>query len=277
MGTNKTKATSKPKAAKKAAPAPLDPKKAYEHFLARAEALPAASVPVARVEPAVARANVDRALKAIAPHLDGLPAIAPRIDPARLRDLPALARGLEYAERLVPKDGSDGAIEQALAEVGPARLAALAYLDAAVFCGLVDAGRVRAIREGKGKLDIAQDAVTIAGLFEDEAAALAGKHPFGAQQIATLRERGGWLVGVLKPSGAVRDPKGRHAAALVKDRFAKLLDEDYAELLKAAVAIWGVDGFRARVPALQVRERRAPAKKTAEAGGEPRETSTSSP
>jgi hypothetical protein len=62
----------------------------------------------------------------------------------------------------------------------------------------------------------------------------------------------------LKPSGAVRDPKGRSPAALVKDRFAKLLEDDYADLLKAAVAIWGVDGYRAHVPALHVQERHAP-------------------
>jgi hypothetical protein len=59
----------------------------------------------------------------------------------------------------------------------------------------------------------------------------------------------------------VRDPKGRSAAALVKDRFAKLIEDDYAELLKAAVDIWGVDDYRAHVPALYSRERPTPVKK----------------
>jgi hypothetical protein len=101
----------------------------------------------------------------------------------------------------------------------------------------------------------------IAGLFDDAKSTLAGKHPFTDAQLATLRDRGGWLADRLKPSGAVRDPRGRSAAALTKDRFGKLLEDDYADLLKATVAIWGVDEYCAHVPALHSRERAAPAKK----------------
>ena len=157
------------------------------------------------------------------------PYLPPQIDPGGLGELPALARGFEYAEKLIPKDTSDGSLDDALAEIGPIRQAALAYLDAAAFCGLLEAGRVRKIRAGRGKLDIASDAVAIAGLFEEAKDALAGKHPFTDDQLATLRDCGGWLAGRLKPSGAVRDPKGRSSAALVKDRFAKLIEDDYAE------------------------------------------------
>jgi hypothetical protein len=246
--------------------APGDAQGAYEYFLARAMALPVKDVAVARGPASIARTNVDKAAKAITPYLAGLSQIAPQIDPARLADLPALARGFEYAEKLIPKQASDRAIDGALAEVSPLRQAALAYLDAAVFCGLVDAGRVRKIRAGRGKLDLASDAVAIAGMFDEAKGALAGKHPFTDEQLATLRDRGGWLADRLKPSGAVRDPKGRSAAAVVKDRFAKLLEDDYAELLKAAVAIWGVDEYRAHVPALQSRERAAPAKKPPPSG-----------
>ena len=62
---------------------------------------------------------------------------------------------------------------------------------------------------------------------------------------------------------------GRSAAALRKDRFAKLLEDDYAELLKAAVGIWGVNEYRAHVPALNSRERAAPVKKPPPDGSSP--------
>jgi hypothetical protein len=256
-------AATKKSAAKtgKPEPAPMEPKGAYDHFLPRAMALPAKDVPVARGAASIARSNVDRAFKALEPHLAELPAVAPKIDLACLTSLPALARGFEHAERLIPKDASDGSIDAALAAVSPIRQAALAYLEAAAFCGLVDPGLVRKIRAGRGKLDRAGDAVAIASVFEEKKGALAGKHPFTAAQLATLRDKGGWLLDRLKPSGAVRDPKGRAPAALVKDRFARLVEDDYAELLKAAVAIWGVDGYREKVPALYSMERRAPAKK----------------
>jgi hypothetical protein len=240
--------------------APLDPKGAYDHFSARAAALSAKDVPVARGSAAIARTNVDKAFKAIGAHLAELPRIAPTLAIRRISELPALARAFEYAEKLVPKDTSDGSIDAALAAVGPVRQAALSFLDAAAFCGLVDAGRVRKLREGRGKLDLASDAVGIAGLFDDSKDILTGKHPFTDEHLATLRERGGWLVDRLKPSGAVRDPKDRSPAASVKDRFAKLVEDDFAELLKAAVALWGVDGYRAYVPALYSRARAAPAK-----------------
>lgn len=256
----KAPATPPAKAKKALTPATpvLDPKVAYDRLLARASALPGKDVPVARVSASIARVNIDSACRAITPHLALLPDVAPKVDPARIADLPALARAFEYAEKLMPKDASDGSIDAALAAVGPVRLAALSYLSAAAFGGLVDVGRVRKLRAGRGKLDIASDAVAIAGLFDDASAALTGKHPFTSEHLATLRDRGAWLVDRLKPSGAVRDPKGRSPAALVKDRFAKLLEDDYADLLKAAVAIWGVDGYRAHVPALHVQERHAP-------------------
>lgn len=193
----------------------------------------------------------------------------PPIDPNRLAELPCPGARLRVRRKLIPKEASDRAIDGALAEVRPVRQAALAYIDAAVFCGLVDAGRVRKIRARRGKLDIASDAVAIAGLFADAKNALASKHPFTGDQLATLRDRGGWLAGRLKPSGAVRDPRGRSAAAFMKDRFAKLIDDDYAELLKAAVAIWGVDEYRAHVPALYLRERPAPVKKPSPDGSNP--------
>jgi len=267
--SNKKKLSKSKKAASARQQAPGDAKGAYDYFLSEATALPAKDVPVARGSASIARTNVDKAAKAMVPYLAGLSQSAPQIDPVRLADLPALARGFEYAEKLVPKEASDGSIDGALEEISPIRLAALAYLDAAVFCGLLDAGRVRKIRAGRGKLDIASDAVAIAGLFDEAAGALAGKHPFTGDQLATLRDRGGWLADRLKPSGAVRDPKGRSPAALVKDRFAKLVENDYADLLKAAVVIWGVDEYRNHVPALYSRDRAAPAKKPPPVGGSP--------
>jgi hypothetical protein len=40
--------------------------------------------------------------------------------------------------------------------------------------------------------------------------------------------------------------------------FAKRVEDDYAELFKAAVAIWDVDDYCSHVPALYSRERAAP-------------------
>lgn len=185
------------------------------------------------------------------PHLAELPALAPKIDVARVRDLPALARALEYAAGLVrAKATSDGSIEAAIQQVAPLRMAALSYLDAARSVGSSMRRTCARSNGGRGRLDLAQDAVAIAGLFDARKGALAGKHPFVDAQLATLAERGAWLAGRLKPTGAVRDAAAREPAAQTKDRFAMLLEDDYAELLNAAAAVWGVEGMSAHVPAL---------------------------
>jgi hypothetical protein len=273
MGTKKTSAkkrsnkakpakakTAKPSTAK-AAPAPTDPRAAYEFFLPRANALAGGGVPVARFPASVARTNVDKAVKAITPRLDELAKVAPAIETSRIRNLPALARALGYAEKQIPRVSSDGSIAAALAEVGPIRIAALSYLEAAAFTGLVDGGQVAAIRKGNGKLDVARDAVAIAGLFADNAPALDGKHPFTAEHLATLGETGAWLVDRLKPGGAVRDAKLRSPTELTKDRLAKLLEDDYGELQQAAAALWGVNRFAEHVPALHAHAQKRRAKK----------------
>lgn len=244
----------------------MQAKSAYAHFLARASALDPKSVPVSRAEAAIMRANIDKAVKAITPHFAALAIDAPTLDRGRIQNLPALVRAYEYAEKLVPQPTSTRTIEKALAEVGPIRTATLSYLDSAAFKKLVDPGRVQTIHKGRGKLDVATDCVSIAGLFEDSKKELAGKHPFDKSDLATLRDTGGWLVSVLKPSGAVRDPKTRLPAAVMKDRFAQLCEEDYALLLQGAVALWTVDGYRDHVPALHARARAA-VKKNPPAGG----------
>ena len=224
------------------------PAAAYEKLLSAARALSAA--PVSHLSPSLCRANVQSAMKAVAPYL-GDKKKTGSIDVAKIARLPDVATAFEYAESRVPKEGSDGAIEKALATISPLRTATLGYLESAAFCGLVDAGRVNAIRAGKGKLDVAKDAVAIAGLFADNHGALMGRHPFTPEQLETLAAQGAWLAERLKPTGTVRDKKERTPEALVKDRFAALLEDGYAELEKLAVNVWGVAHYRDHVPALR--------------------------
>jgi hypothetical protein len=235
----------------KAPPAAVDPRAAYEELLPRATAL--ADPPVSYLSPALCRRNVTTAMTAIAPYLRDKKKLG-AIDGAKVALLPAVAAAFEYAETLVPKTTSEGSIEDALAAVRPIRGAALAYLAAAVYCGLVDAGRVAAIRAGRGRLDVAQDAVAIAGVFADYETVLVGKHPFTRAQLGALASRGAWLTERLTPSGAVRDARTRAPEATTKDAFGALLEDAWAELEKLAVQVWGVSAFREHVPALRARE-----------------------
>jgi len=230
-------------------------KAAYDALLSQAKALGAP--PVSRVPPAIAAANVRTTCKALASHLKSASKIAPGVDAKLLAALPAIASAFDYAAKRIPKEASDGAIARALAVVAPLRDATLHALDAAVFCGLVDAGRVLAIHQGTGKLDMANDAVAIAGVFAEYAGTLGGKHPFTGEQIETLRAQGAFLQGVLKPGGAPREKKARGPEATIKDQFGALLAKAYGQAEQLGAAVFGARAFHAHVPPLQSIERRA--------------------
>ncbi len=223
---------------------------AFRHFLPVAQALPAEDVPVRGGDVTVARANVERGVEAIRPHLERVPQILPLVSVNDLLELPALALALVHADGRVPAAASAREIDAALGKVGPLREMTLSYLEVAAQLGIVPAQRVRAIRSGKGKLDVARDCVDIAGLFEEAQADLAGKHPFTEAQIAELATTGTWLVQHITPRGTAKGPATRDAAALIRDRFWKLLEDRHDDLRTVGVALFGIKGVDEQVPPL---------------------------
>src|SRR5262249_10628988 len=106
------------------------------------------------------------------------------------------------------------------------------------------------IRAGKGKLDNARDCVDIAGVFDEYASALAGKHPFTKEQLAELATTGTWLVRSISPKGAVKEPAQRDPAAAIRDRFWRALEDGHDDLRTVGVALFGIKNVDAYVPPL---------------------------
>jgi hypothetical protein len=266
-------------AAKKAAKKPAmeapfttnDAAAAYRHFLSAAEALPANNAPVRSGDTAIARRNIERGVKAITPHLETISTRLPTISVKALLELPALALALIHADGRVPAAASTRAIDTALARVSPLRELTLTYLEIAAALKLVPEGRVRAIRKGKGKLDNARDCVDIAGTFHDFEGALTGKHPFTQDHLKELATTGTWLVERITPGGTIKSPSARDPAALLRDRFWKLLEEGHNDLRTAGVALFGIKNVDDYVPPLLSRYS-APTEKVAEPAAKPADT-----
>lgn len=217
------------------------PEKAFGHFRKDAEAVLAEGLPFFSGQALLMRTNAVAALKALEPHL---PAVAARLADAKVQEvleLPSLIMGLDFAVNRVPTAKlSAKEIDTMLHDGAPWRALALSYLEVASnpLINLLPAERVRAVREGTGKIDKAQDFVSIAGLFAEFAPALAAKHPFDASQLDRLATLGGALVQQLTPGNALTPVAKRGSESLLRDQFASLVADRYDHLqVLAAVAL----------------------------------------
>ncbi len=229
-----------------------DAARAFTHFrvVAEAVALPAAYAP--RRDVAILRHNVDRAMSVMSARLPAVARLLPAVDVVALAELPTLALAVVHAADRVPvAPPSTREIDAALAIVRPLRSLTLSYLEIAAALNLVPAGRVCAIREGSGKLDEARDCVAIVALFRECATALANRHPFTDEQLATLATKGTWLVQHITPTNGfvTTAPLGK-AERLDRDRLLRLLEERYDQLRVAGVVCFGLRDVDAKVPPL---------------------------
>jgi hypothetical protein len=229
------------------------PERCFTHFRVLAEGVAVEGLLPFRGVPLVMHANAQQALTTVAPALPVAVASlrAPRIH--EIFELPPLILALHFAAgRVAGTKVSNGEIASLLAEQTPQRTAMLHFLDAVSHpvVGLVPRERVVAIREGSGPLDRAEDFVDIAGLFNEYASVLQGKHPFSEAQIARIGEVGSALLQQMRPGNAPRELAQRSPESVLRDQFAALVNERYEHLLTVATLHFGRAKTDAIVPAL---------------------------
>lgn len=230
-----------------------DPAAAYKHFLPRVAMIPADRVETCRAEPAQVRANVQRSIDAITPHLSRVREELPKIPVKELLELPGLALALVFAAGRVTGQVSTKEIATRLSKLRKLRSLMLDQLEILAALGFVSSEIVAAIRRGNGPLDSARDGVAIASLFQERREMIAGKHPFTDEHISEIADHGKWLVDHLTPAGTRPAPASQDSATLIRDRFWTALLEGYPSLRKVGVYLFGEDGVDARMPALATR------------------------
>ena len=255
MSQSKSKKGTKKITVTSSHPTPFESQSAqqcFQHFGPLAQAIPTDSLEPFRIHVDIAVVNARTAVSAIRPHIDTLRRKAPECPVHEILEVQSIALGLLYASQKVMPAASDREIEARLEAIRPMREATLRQLEVFASLGKLDKKVPAAIRRGKGSLDTAQDAVAIAGVF-DEHQSFGGKHPFSAEEIDKLRADGDWLVNVLKPQGAKGARVTRDPAAILRDQFGALLVARYDELRHAAVVVFGLKSFDEHVPALGAR------------------------
>jgi len=258
-------------AKKKPEPTPFvtdDASKAFTHFLPLAEALPTDDVIIRGADVDIALVNIQRGVDAISSHVDTIRKQLPAIAVHELLELPALGLALVHADGRVGNAASTREIDAAFSRVGPLRELTLSFLEIAADLGLVQKDRVRAIRSGKGKIDVARDCIDIAGVFQEAETKLAGKHPFTTAQLDDLAKTGTWLVQTLKPGNTKKTKPARSAEADIRDRFWKLVEDRHDTLRTVGVTLFGIKRVDEYVPPLfsRVSNAKAPEASSAESG-----------
>lgn len=228
-----------------------DPHAAFVHYLPLAQGISTEGLEPFRHDPDLASANIELALKTVTPHMHRIPTVCPGIKVESLLELPTLARALVYAHARVPAAAaSPQEIQRVLREVTPLREHAVSYLELAASLTLIPATVTGKLRAGTGPRLIARSAVLAVGIFREYEGALRDKHPFTQAQLDTLMTGGSWLLGVVKPAAARRSRVQRTPASMVRDQFARLLDDRYEALRQVGAMLFGVRALDAHVPPL---------------------------
>lgn len=222
----------------------------FEHFSKVAEAIPDAKLPVCKLDVVLVRQNAARGLAAMRPHLDALRERMPLVSIPDLLEIPSIAHALMFSAGQIYRAASKKEIAARLKSLRPMRKMALAQLEIFGQLGLIAKNISPHIRRGYGPADAASDAVHIVAVFRENAAKLAGKHPFTKEQLDRLSEDGAWLMRTLTPKGARRWARPRNPASVLRDKLFALLRARYDELLRAAVVVFGYRKASAHVPPL---------------------------
>lgn len=122
----------------------------------------------------------------------------PELRVKKILELPELGRALLLAAQKVAP-APTGEIAEKLAIVQKHRAEMLDSAELLAKKGLLPKDAVAAIRAGTGKIDMADDGVALVDLFEKNAAAIAGKHPFTPADLEELRAASEWLLDRLAP------------------------------------------------------------------------------
>ena len=255
----KKPAPAKPAKPKKAAAAKpfitTDREEAYRHFAPLVATIAEGAIEPWHHDAELVRVNVERAVHALGPHLDGAAAKLKHIDVDAVRELPALALALAFVDARIFTPASAQEIREAQLRQRPRRRLALMQLVVLREMGLLaDGAKVDAIVPGRGGIDEAQDGVACVAVFRENAAKIAGKHPFDEAWLQALADDSNWLLAQLNPKGVKKSKAPRSAEALTRDQLFAEIVRRYGEAKKIAVEVWGWKNVDDHFPALLSRE-----------------------
>jgi len=228
-----------------------DAQKAFDKFLAAAQAIPAAEVLPYRLDPDLALPNVSVGMRVVAEHGAKISEHLPKEDLDALRGLEELALALKFAALRVENEPSETEVTEKIREGWELRALLLPVAKGLAAAALVPSEEVEAIVEGRGTRDMAEDAVALAELFRKHAQKIANKHAATAEQIDRAAVVGTFLLTHLRVKGAPSTATASKAVE-TRNRLATLLVRRHERLQAVAHYFYG-NGWEEKAPPLQSR------------------------
>ncbi|MFO0606431.1 MAG: hypothetical protein U0324_24885 [Polyangiales bacterium] len=238
-----------------------------EHFrrhIDAARARAGEAPPAFRGDAALAYHNVRLGLAEVTAARAALEATGYRVDWAALEQLPEIALALAYAaEQVAGQEGVNAEYQRTYARARIVRDIGMSSVEALVKSGDLTAADRKKLLKGGSPLQLAGELDGLARFYAARSDAFRGKSPFTAALAREAAALGEALMRVVTPKGGRKSPSAaRAAAARDRDALAALLVARYAELDRAAGALWG-RALGDHVPALQARVATARGKKSA--------------
>jgi len=237
---------------------------AYARFEGAARALRADQLEAVSVDPVLARHNAVEGAAIVQARRADILQTGLAVDWNAIDNLGTLGLALLWAtaqtrapqgQNLLPKIKRGRVLRRKLLKV----------LDGLVAFELVPKRDLDAIVAGSGSIDTARDLLALTLVFQRDAAKLAGKHPVDAATLAEASALGTELLRALRPGAGKAFPKANPVVQEgMVERMFTLLAQAYAEVERAAGALWGRAAAK-RVPSLRTRTRRRKAAGAAEA------------
>ncbi len=233
--------------------------------------------------------NVKAAVAAVLAERASLPAsLGANLD--ELAELPSMVHAVIFADTQILRMPMGTDLQSNLARGRQLRAQLLKAADSLAESGLLPRARVEQIMAGKGPVDMARDCIELAALFNDNSAAIAGKHPLTSELVSETAAVGRTVLDMLKSPRARVAQAGPDTATLERDQLWTLVVRRYDALWRVGAYLFGRDGVDAKVPALQTGRPRGrghadttedaasePAHDAADASAKPAATTTSTP
>ena len=208
-------------------------------------ALDAASVSVLRSQLDIARHNAALGAKAVLDNRELIVTLVKKPNFAEVERMVSLVDATIGASRNAKTtEAQASTFEADLEQLYPVRKKLLSGAEAAEASGLVPAKEVEAIRVGRGKLDAADDLISLASLFTKHAKKLEGKTAITLDDLQQAKALGLRLKARLKPD-AVKSKKAKDAgqvdAADLLDRLYTMVLNAHEVTWKLGAMVWGKD------------------------------------
>lgn len=220
-----------------------------------ADAVPLSAVRVCRVDPRLAFHNALDGRDAVLAVRAELDARQLPVDWEMISKLESLGRALVFAAGRVEADPMrSNEVLVGLHEARPLRALMLMNARAHALAGRCSRTEVERIAQGRGAVDLAQDLVDLAFLHTNDGLTAVGSAVTDAQ-VRRAKALGSSLLTRINPAGHDRPSRLSNAqrdARALRDRLWTVFVDTYAEVERAAGALWGRQ-LSQRIPALQTR------------------------